>query len=96
MIPGQLYSYLNTNFTILQALMDAVCQRRQQGEYLQWVRTAILTPLGIDSTVFSSSPDDPTAATLTSTTSTDPTGHGTYWPMMQSVVQVGGCPRPDR
>jgi CubicO group peptidase (beta-lactamase class C family) len=87
-IPGQLYSYSNTNFTILQALMDAVCQRKQQGDYLQWVRAAILTPLGIDSAVFSSVPDDQITATLTYNV-TDPTGHGTYWPEMQCVGPGG-------
>lgn len=87
-IPGQLYSYSNTNFTILQAMMDSICQQQGAGDYVSWVQSAILTPLGIDTAVFSPVPDDETAATLCYNPS-DPNGNGHYWPQMQCVGPGG-------
>jgi CubicO group peptidase (beta-lactamase class C family) len=87
-IPDQLYSYSNTNFTILQTRMDAIGQRRHGGDYLQWVRTAILDPAGIDTSVFSAVPDSPTTATLSYNVA-DPTGRGKYWSQMQCVGPGG-------
>jgi CubicO group peptidase (beta-lactamase class C family) len=87
-VPGQLYSYSNTNFTILQAMMDSICKQQGAGDYLSWVQSAILTPLGIDTTVFSPVPDDETAATLSYNPS-DPSANGHYWPEMQCVGPGG-------
>ncbi|MDQ6433436.1 serine hydrolase [Mesorhizobium sp. LHD-90] len=87
-IPGQLYIYSNTNFTILQVMIYSICQQQGVGNYLGWVQSEILTPLGIDTTVFSPVPDDEQAATLCYDPS-DPNGYGQYWPQMQCVGPGG-------
>jgi CubicO group peptidase (beta-lactamase class C family) len=87
-IPGQLYCYSNANFVILEAMIDSICQQQGQGDYTTWVNSTILTPLGIDTTVFSPVPDDAAAATLCYNAS-DPSGNGFFWPQAQ-LVGAGG------
>lgn len=87
-LPRQLYVYSNTNFTILQAMMDCICQQQGVGDYVSWVQSEILMPLGVDTSVFSPVPDDETTATLCYDPS-DPSGNGGYWPQMECVGPGG-------
>jgi CubicO group peptidase (beta-lactamase class C family) len=87
-ILNQLYVYSNTNFTILQAMIDSICQQQRVGNYVSWVQSEILSPLGVDTAVFSPVPDDPAEATLSYDPS-DPNAKGHYWPEMQCIGPGG-------
>ncbi|MBD0414461.1 serine hydrolase domain-containing protein [Oryzicola mucosus] len=87
-LPRQLYVYSNTNFTILQAMIDSICQQQGLTDYVSWVQSEILTPLGIDTSIFSPVPDDPSWATLSYDPSS-PEAQGYYWPEMQCVGPGG-------
>ena len=89
LIPDQLYVYSNTNFTILQAMIDGICaQAGNSQDYVSWVQSQILAPLGIDLAVFSPVPDADDVATL-SYDPDKPGGYGAYWPQMQCVGPGG-------
>jgi CubicO group peptidase (beta-lactamase class C family) len=86
--PRQEYVYSNTNFTILQQVIDVVAARQGYGGYLEWVQSAVLGPLGIDTEVFSPVPDDATTGTL-SYDPARPTAPGHWWPPMQCIGAGG-------
>jgi CubicO group peptidase (beta-lactamase class C family) len=87
-LPRQGYVYSNTNFTILQAVISAIAASNQVADYVDWVRAAVLTPLGIDTAVFSPVPDDQAVATLTYDAA-KPQAAGYWWPPMQCVGPGG-------
>jgi CubicO group peptidase (beta-lactamase class C family) len=87
-IPDQLYVYSNTNFSILQVMINSICQQQGAGDYVSWVGSEILAPLGIDTAVFSPIPDSAPEATLSYDPS-DPNAKGHYWPEMQCVGPGG-------
>src|SRR5262249_25289192 len=60
--PGQTYAYSNTNFTILQAIIALLADSANKGgngvdPYVAYVKTRVLTPMGIDTNVFNATPD---------------------------------------
>jgi len=60
----------------------------EQTDYLGWVRSEVLAPMGIDASVFSPVPDVEDAATL-SYSAEDPYLAGHFWPEMQCVGPGG-------
>ncbi len=89
LIESQLYVYSNTNFTILQALVDSVCaEQGSSQDYVTWIQSEILARLKIDLSTFSPTPDPPDSATL-SYDPENPTEKGYYWPEMQCIGPGG-------
>lgn len=88
--PGQTYAYSNTNFTILQALVDVLTGHGgvMPDYYETYVRDKVLVPMGINPQVFSANPDPQNTATLTYSDSSD-TRHGQYWGRLNCVAPGG-------
>jgi CubicO group peptidase (beta-lactamase class C family) len=82
--PGQTYAYSNTNFTILQVLIEQLSGT----DYVGYVTQNVLVPMRIDPGVFNPNPDPPAGATLSYSSASDPL-HGTYWPPIQAVAASG-------
>ena len=93
--PGVTYAYSNTNFTILQGLIDLAVANMlpPQNEppytgYVDYVQRAVLAPMGIDTNKFTAKPDPRPTATLYYSGADDLTpGH--YWPPF-SFIAPGG------
>lgn len=77
------YEYSNTNFTILQAVLEA-----QTGSYTTWVTSNVFSQLGLGSSQFTPTALPSDEATLIYTGNTDP-NPGTYWSTMQCVGPGG-------
>jgi CubicO group peptidase (beta-lactamase class C family) len=88
--PGQTYAYSNTNFTILQAIIDVLTGHGgvMPDYYETYVRDKVLVPMGINPQVFSATPDPQTTATLTYSNSSD-SRHGQYWGRLNCVAAGG-------
>jgi CubicO group peptidase (beta-lactamase class C family) len=93
--PGVTYAYSNTNFTILQGLIDLAVSDLPppQNEppytgYVDYVQRAVLTPMGIDTNKFTAKPDARPTATLYYSGADDLT-RGHYWPPF-SFIAPGG------
>lgn len=93
--PGVTYAYSNTNFTILQGLIDLAVSDLPppQNElpytgYTDYVQRAVLAPMGIDINKFTANPDPRPTATLYYSGADDPTA-GHYWPPF-SFIAPGG------
>ncbi len=82
--PGITYAYSNTNFTILQALIE----RLSGTPYVDFVTQNVLVPMGVNTSVFNPNPDAPSVATLSYSSSSDPLP-GIYWPPIQAVAAGG-------
>jgi CubicO group peptidase (beta-lactamase class C family) len=72
--PGVTPAYSNTNFTILQGLINELSGQ----DYVSYVTQKILVPMGVDPAVFNANPDPSGTATLTYSGATD-TRNGQYW-----------------
>jgi CubicO group peptidase (beta-lactamase class C family) len=88
--PGVTYVYSNTNFTILQAVIEQIAASLPAAytSYTDYVNRAVLAPMGVSTTLFSPSPDPLASATLSYTDASD-TRLGYYWPAMQCVGPGG-------
>lgn len=82
---GQKYQYSNTNFTILQALMD---KYTPQKSYSQYVQQVILKPMGIDTNHFTIKVENPDLATLCYAGRSDQRP-GQYWHDIDFVSSGG-------
>jgi uncharacterized protein (TIGR03437 family) len=82
--PGVTYNYNNTNFTILQGVVDVVSGM----DFVTFVSKYIFTPAGIDTSIYNATPDPSTSATLAYVDSSD-TGTGAYFGTL-SFVAAGG------
>lgn len=88
--PGQTYAYSNTNFTILQAIIDVLTGHGgvMPDYYETYVRDNVLVPMGIDPRVFNPNPDPPNVATLTYSNASDQR-QGQYWGRLNCVAAGG-------
>ena len=88
--PGVTYAYSNTNFTILQAVVDRVAPTLTPAfaDYADYVSRAVLAPMGVDTTTFSPRPDPRPAVTL-SYGGADDARPGAYWAAMQCIAPGG-------
>ncbi len=86
--PGETYAYSNTNFTILQALIEQLSGT----DYVSYVTQNVLIPMGINPAVFNPVPDPAASATLSYSSASDP-DHGMYWPRSRPSPRAGGSPR---
>lgn len=82
--PGETYAYSNTNFTILQGLIEMLTGRG----YVEYVTEAVLEPMGIDAAVFNAVPDRRATATLAYSGAMDERP-GQYWTAL-GFVAAGG------
>ncbi|MEP7286445.1 MAG: serine hydrolase domain-containing protein [Chloroflexota bacterium] len=82
--PGETYAYSNTNFTILQAVIENITNQT----YVDYVTQNILTPMNINASVFNATPDDENSATLSYNNLSD-TRPGKYWSGLNFVAQGG-------
>ena len=80
----QTYAYSNTNFTILQALIEQLSGT----DYVSYVTQKVLVPMGINPAVFNPVPDPIASSTLSYSSGSDP-DHGVYWPPIQAVAAGG-------
>ncbi len=82
--PGVTFFYDNTNFTILQGVIQV-----QSGmAYTDFVTKYVLVPAGIDPTIFNATPDSSTIATLQYSGPQD-TRLGNYWGPFEFVAPGG-------
>ncbi|MGH9721412.1 MAG: serine hydrolase domain-containing protein [Bryobacteraceae bacterium] len=89
-IPGQLYVYSNTNFTILQAVIESIAKGKGYQSYVDYVNQEVFKPMGVDKSVFSPVPDPENQATLAYVNALDPPyPPGKYWPQMNCVGPGG-------
>lgn len=92
LIPHQLSEYSNTNFTILQVLIDALCARHRAvlgvDGYVEFVQTHVLQPMGISPKEIKATPLAPEAATL-AYNAAHPRTQGHYWPAFNCVGPGG-------
>src|SRR5262249_26257694 len=91
--PGQTNAYSNTNFTILQAIIALLADPANKGgngldPYLTYVKNRVLVPMGIDTNVFSATPDAAATSCLTYNSGAD-TQPGAYWGMLNCVGPGG-------
>jgi CubicO group peptidase (beta-lactamase class C family) len=82
--PGETYAYSNTNFTILQILIEQLSGDR----YAHYVTREVVDRMGIDSRVFNLDPDPVAAATLSYGDGTDPR-HGYFWKTIPALGAAG-------
>jgi CubicO group peptidase (beta-lactamase class C family) len=75
--PGNVYAYSNTNFTILQALIDILTGHGDANPscYPTYVSDNVLRPMGINLGIFNPTPDPSSTAALSYSSATD-TLHG--------------------
>jgi CubicO group peptidase (beta-lactamase class C family) len=83
-------TYQNTNFTILQAVIDNNAPAHGYSDYVDYVKRALLQPMGIDTSFngFSEAPSTEYAATLGYHGSVD-RRKGKYIPQIDAVAAVG-------
>jgi CubicO group peptidase (beta-lactamase class C family) len=88
--PGNVEAYSNTNFTILQALIDCVTGHGGENPdyYVTYVSQKVLTPMGINLGVFNATPEEANSATF-SYSSASETLHGQYWDSFTCVAAGG-------
>jgi CubicO group peptidase (beta-lactamase class C family) len=88
--PGNIEAYSNTNFTILQALIDCVTGHGGQNPdyYVTYVSQKVLTPMGINLGAFNATAEPTNSATLSYNGASD-TIHGQYWGSMACVAAGG-------
>jgi CubicO group peptidase (beta-lactamase class C family) len=88
--PSNVEAYSNTNFTILQAVIDCVTGHGGENPdyYVTYVSQKVLAPMGINLGVFNAATDHPPSATLSYSGASD-TDHGQYWPSMACVAAGG-------
>jgi len=88
--PGTVYAYSNTNYTILQAVVDTLTGHGGQtpGYYATYVTNNVLIPMGIDPAAFNPFPDPQNSATLYYASASD-VGHGAYWSHFDCVAAGG-------
>jgi len=82
--PGVTYYYDNTNFTILQGVIDQVSGM----DYVAYVTQNVLVPAGVNPTIFSATPDPQNIATLQYSGPQD-TRPGNYWGQFGFVAPGG-------
>lgn len=82
--PGKTYNYNNTNFTILQGVINQVSGL----SFVQFCDKYVFGPAGVDTTIYSSTADPLETATLGYSDSSD-TRTG-FYPGEQSFVAAGG------
>jgi CubicO group peptidase (beta-lactamase class C family) len=82
--PGQTYNYNNTNFTILQGVIDQVAGV----DFVTFAAQYILTPAGIDNSIYNAAPDPSTTATLGYVNAADTTTGAYFGPF--DFVAPGG------
>ena len=97
--PGVTSVYSNTNFTILQGLIDLAVpnlppptNEPPYTDYVNYVQRAVLAPMGIDTSKFTAKPDPRPTATLYYSGASD-LARGNYWPPI-SFVAPGGWVAP--
>lgn len=97
--PGVTYTYSNTNFTILQGLIDLAVpnlppppNEAPYADYTDYVQRAVLAPMDIDVGRFTARPDPRSSATLYYSGMYDHTP-GYYWPPF-SFTAPGGWVAP--
>jgi CubicO group peptidase (beta-lactamase class C family) len=88
--PGNIEAYSNTNFTILQAIIDCVTGHGGESPdyYVTYVSQKVLTPMGINLGVFNATAEGTSSATLSYSGASDTT-HGQYWGSMACVAAGG-------
>lgn len=82
--PGVTYYYDNTNFTILQGVIDQVTGQ----DYVTWVTQNVLMPAGINTSTLNATPDPQATATLSYSSPNDPLP-GQYWTAFDFVGPGG-------
>ena len=82
--PGTTYYYDNTNFTILQGVIEQVSGM----SYTDYVTQNVLVPAGIDPKIFNATPDPSSVATV-SYSGPDDTRPGQYWTPLTFVAPGG-------
>jgi uncharacterized protein (TIGR03437 family) len=82
--PGVTYEYSNTNYTILQGVIDQVTGQ----DYVTWVTQNVLVPAGINTSVLNATPDPQATATLCYSGPNDPLP-GQYWSTLSFVAPSG-------
>ena len=82
--PGVTYYYDNSNFTILQGVIEEVSGM----DYVTYVTQNLLAPAGIDPAIFNATPDPQNIATLQYSGPQD-TRPGNYWPPLAFVAPGG-------
>jgi len=82
--PGKTYAYSNTNFTILQAVVDQLSGQ----DYAAYLTQNVLVPMGIDPVLFNPQPDQFVDATLCYSGRTDQRP-GCYWNEFAFVAPGG-------
>jgi hypothetical protein len=88
--------YSNTNFTILQDVIEYNVVKNNWGtSYVDWVTRNILRQMGIAQTVFNATPDLYTSATLYYRDSTD-CKQGAYWLAFNAVAAGGWVSSADQ
>lgn len=88
--PGNVSAYSNTNFTILQALIDVLTGHggTNPSYYPTYVSDNVLPPMGINLSIFNPNPDPSSTAALSYSSGTD-TLHGMYWPPINCIAAGG-------
>lgn len=88
--PGQTYDYSNTNFTILQALIDVLTGHGgvMPDYYETYVRDHVLVPMGINPQIFNAVPDPQVISNLAYSNSGD-LRNGSYWGRLNCVAAGG-------
>jgi len=82
--PGVTFNYSNTNYTILQGVIDRVTGQ----DYVTWVTQKVLVPAGINPSIFNATPDPQATATFSYSGPSDPRP-GNYWPALSFVAPSG-------
>ena len=90
--PGVTGAYSNTNFTILQALIDKIAGPNYQG-YVDYVNRNVLIPMKIDTRIFNATPDPESDATLYYSSQGDESP-GLYWEPFDFVAPGGWVASP--
>jgi CubicO group peptidase (beta-lactamase class C family) len=89
-VPRQLYVYSNTNFTILQAMIESIAREKGYAGYVDYVNREIFAPMHVDTASFSPVPDGKKQATLAYVQALDPPYPlGKYWPEIDCVGPGG-------
>jgi len=83
-VPGTTEKYINANYAILEGIVENVSGM----SYVDYVTQFLLKPMGINTSVFSKTPDLLEKATLAYTNASDKS-HGQYWGPMP-FVGAGG------
>ncbi len=84
--PGKTYNYNNTNFTILQGVIQLVSGM----DFVAFVSKYVFAPAGVDTTIYNATPDPQAVATLGYSGPTDKLT-GQYWTADElTFVAAGG------